>query len=132
MKYLLSLFLLCAAMPAAAQGLIPCTQWSFIHDAGATPATQFATAAGTTRQIGICGYMLVASGNAATFQLVYGTGTNCANGQTPLSPIIAISNSTSLVNRNPYIVENTPAGQGLCVIITGLGTIDATVYWTTF
>ena len=130
-KHLPLLALLLAPTTAAAQGPIPCNQWNFIHDAGATPMTQFVMG-DPLRRIGICGYTLIASGNAATFQLAYGTGTNCATGQTPLSPVIGLPNGCTLVNRNPDIVERTPPGQNLCAVATGSGTLDIIVYWAFF
>jgi hypothetical protein len=134
-KYLLLALalLLAAPTPAAAQGAIPCNQWSIIHDVGATSLTQLIPA-GATQRIGLCGYAMVASVAAAELQLAYGTGTNCGAGTTNISPVITLPVGGTFVNRSENIVERAPAGNTVCFVSTSaVGSVmDAIVYWTYF
>jgi hypothetical protein len=134
-KYLLltlALLLLGVPTPAAAQGAIPCNQWSIIHDVGATSLTQLIPAP-TNQRIGLCGYAMLASVMPAELQLVYGTGANCATGTVNLSPVILLPAGGSFINRSGNIVERTPANNAVCFVSTGqTGTMDAIVYWTYF
>src|SRR6516165_1122444 len=90
---LLLLALALWAGPARAQGVggqvISCNQWA-----------QASVAAGTTRMvvgvvgkvINICGFVFSSTG-AATGQLVYGTGANCASNQVVATPVWNITGS---------------------------------------
>jgi hypothetical protein len=134
-KYLLlALALLIAApTPAAAQGAIPCNQWSIIHDVGATSATQIIPAMAGQR-IGLCGYAMVATMLTAELQFIYGTGVNCGTGSVNISPVITLPVGGTFVNRSENIVERAPAGNAICFLSTSAvgATMDAILYWTYF
>lgn len=114
--------------PALAQ--TPCDSWSVATATGATGPTEIIPAA-SGKRIYLCGYVLTAKTNALDFQLVSGTGTNCADNAAPLTPPIALANGGTLVNRMPWTVgEYTPPGYALCAVTTGTGELAGTLYWT--
>jgi len=57
------------------------------------------------------------SGTTPTFSLVYGTGSNCAAGQTVLIQAFATPVNTLFAFAGPVAV--TPASQALCYLQTG-------------
>lgn len=116
---------------APAEGQRLCDHSSFIRSVGATPATEFVAGIADQR-IYVCGVVLTAQGNAAAFQVVGGTGTNCGTGQKAVTNVYQLSSGGVLANRIPFTGEFTDVGQALCAVVTGSGTIDATVYWTQF
>jgi hypothetical protein len=134
-KYLLLALalLLAAPTPAAAQGVIPCNQWSIIHAVGPVAATQLIPAP-TNQRVGLCGYAMVASVLAATLQLSYGSGINCATAPANISPPITLAVGGVLVSRTDYIMERAPANNAVCFVATSgaTGVMDAIVYWTYF
>jgi hypothetical protein len=124
-----ALLFLLATMPAAAQRA--CDRASFVDAVGATPAAEF-VAAVTGQRVYICGVVLTATANAAGFRLVSGTGANCGTGQANVTNIMQLPVGGILVNRIPVTGEATEIGHALCAVVTGTGTINATVYWTQF
>jgi hypothetical protein len=66
-----------------------------------------------------CGY-IVTAGAAGTFQLVTGTGTNCAVGQTPLTGAFTTLTGTPLPYIGGMMVLKVPVSQAVCGITTGL------------
>lgn len=65
-------------------------------------------------------YIVSVSGTAPTFSLVYGTGANCATGQTVIFPAIATATTAGTIYPfpgQPFIV--IPAGQALCYLDAG-------------
>lgn len=115
--------------PAKAQRL--CDRVSFVTGVGATPVTEFVPASGQLR-VYLCGYMLTATGNAATFQVFSGSGTNCATNKQAMTNVVALPNGGNLVNRLATPTQSTPQGEAMCAEVTGTGTISATVYWAQF
>ena len=95
-----------------------------------TSATQIiALSAG--KKIFVCTMSLFGSGGTTpTFQLVYGTGSNCATGQTALTPAIPFSAaSTSYQFPSPTTV--TASANELCYLQTGtLPTVDYVITYT--
>jgi hypothetical protein len=87
---------------------------SVIYDASTNGVTQLVVAGGT---ILICGYAILLGGTATAVGLVYGTGTNCANGQTSLTPAWALQSAgnTIIESHNVFAGIAVPAGNALCV-----------------
>jgi hypothetical protein len=108
-----------------------CDRASFVDAIGATPTAEFVPGAPGQR-VYICGVVLTATGNAAGFRLVSGTGTNCATDTANMTNVYQLPNGGVLVNRIPFTGETTAIGHALCAIVTGTGTVNATVYWAQF
>jgi hypothetical protein len=95
----------------------PCAnpQATLVSVTGATStnnATQIVALSGTTK-IFICSMTVVGvSGTSPTFSLVYGTGTNCATGQTTLVQAFSTTANQSYLFQGPVAVS--PAGNAVC------------------
>lgn len=83
--------------------------------AAATALTQ-QIALSATKAIYICGLTFVTAATS-TFQLEYGTGTNCAGSPTLLSGQYLASSTVSTPANTTIMV--TPVGQALCAVTTG-------------
>jgi hypothetical protein len=63
----------------------------------------------------VCGYKVVAGGTVSV-RLIYGTGSNCATGQTGLEGAIPLVANSGFLEPNTGAVQTkTPAGQALCI-----------------
>lgn len=81
-----------------------------------TAATQIIALSGTTK-VYLCSLIVGAvSGTTPTFSLVYGTGTNCAVGQTQIVPPVSTA-VTQYGFINP--IGLTPAGNAICYLDGG-------------
>lgn len=68
---------------------------------------------------------------ADTVGFVYGTGTNCATGQNPLTGVMALgTNSTASMGSGGGIILIVPQGQAFCIVTTGATT--GFVAWAQF
>jgi hypothetical protein len=124
------------AAPALAQGVSPnqmfgCNQSAQYAGTAGTVQLVAAAANGTAR-IYVCGFTVTA-GVAATFQFEYGTGTNCATSPQAITPAFGLPANGSVVDDHAFYAGITPvpAGQNLCVVITG-GPAPMIVYYTQF
>jgi hypothetical protein len=125
---LLAAALLAAIVPAAAQSPVPLTACnkSQFYDANTNGATQVVPAGGPVL---ICGFVMIASGTV-NVGLVYGTGTNCATGQTKITPAFQFTAQTGLSDPSPYFRGmNAPGGNALCVLTSGGVAVQAIVYY---
>lgn len=125
----LASFLILMVTPAHAQRA--CDRASFVDAIGATPATEFVAAVDGQR-VYVCGVVLTATGNAAGFRLISGTGTNCGTDTANVTQLYQLPNGGSLVNRIAFVGPSTPINHALCATVVGTGTINATVYWAQF
>jgi hypothetical protein len=83
---------------------------------GGSTVQQVATA-NAGANIYVCGYVIDATGSAATFTLAYGTGANCGTGTTNVSPAFQGSGQgASFADHATFAFVTLPAGQNLCVI----------------
>jgi hypothetical protein len=111
---------------------IACSR-SVLYDASTNGATQL-VASGST--IYICGYK-IATNAAINVGLVFGTGTNCATGQTKITPAFAFAANTAGIGS---IGEDTqqfrgltvPPGQALCINTSAGSAVQAIVYFDQF
>jgi hypothetical protein len=126
MKLLLCALIVCgcAAAEVNSSGVSgnPCvdpraTIQSIALNASTTSAVQIIALSGTTK-IYPCSITVLGGGTTPTFSLVYGTGTNCATGQTTLTTAIAIPTAAP-AQTFPSPVGATPAGQAVCTLLTG-------------
>lgn len=132
MKSLLAAFFLCAlASPAFAQampnnlGTFACNR-AATYDASTSGATQLVAANGP---ILICGYTIHAAGTA-NISLVYGTGTNCAAGQTKVTPAFQLTTGINIEDTSPFWRGlDAPAGQALCINSSAAVAVQAIVYY---
>jgi hypothetical protein len=68
------------------------------------------------QSIYICGWHVTStSGTTTTFQLEYGTGSNCGTGTQVLTPPLNVTLSAPSADHIDYASMQTPAGQALCV-----------------
>lgn len=88
MKLLVFLIILCAPLLAQRQGPYDCTQSYSSNVITASGATQLVAAPAANQHIRICyvSIFVVQPASAANFGLVSGTGSNCATGQSNLTP----------------------------------------------
>lgn len=106
------------AVQQISTGLNPCQNPNVtIHSVSAatsgTSASQIIAASGTT-QIFICSLSVIGgSGTSPTFGLVYGTGTNCATGQTTLIANFSTTAAAMYSFAGPPVAV-TPASQAVC------------------
>lgn len=79
----------------------------------------------------VCGWDVTATA-AGTFQLIQGTGATCGTGTTTITAAHSMTGTNTIVSwGNPGKVSLTP-GNGLCVVITGTGPVQWTVYYAVF
>jgi hypothetical protein len=126
-----ALFALLAPASALAQG---CNKTSIANFLGPSGPTEFVPAINNAR-VYLCGYVLSAYQQSLDFQIVTGTGVNCADNQTPVTPVIELPNGGVMVNRMPYVTgEITPIGNALCWKVSGgsSAALAVTVYWAQF
>jgi hypothetical protein len=126
LKLLLCVLIVCGCAGAEVNGSgvsgNPCvdsraTIQSIALNASTTSAVQIIALSGTTK-IYPCSITVLGGGTTPTFSLVYGTGTNCATGQTVLITAIAIPTAAP-AQTFPSPVGSTPAGQAVCTLLTG-------------
>lgn len=93
------------------------TLQSITNSTSGTSATQIIGLV-ALQKIYICSLNVVGvSGTTPTFSLVYGTGSNCAGGQTTLVTAFGTTAGTLYAFGNPVAV--TPAGQAVCYLNGG-------------
>jgi hypothetical protein len=116
-----------AATALATTGANPChnpfsTLQAVLVSTSGISATQIIAISGSTK-IYPCSLNVVGvSGTSPTFSLVYGTGTNCATGQT--SYLGAWTTTANTVY--PFVgpLPPTPAGQALCYLAGGTSPVQ--------
>ena len=97
--------------------------------AGFSGPTQIVAASTTGQRVLICGWQVTVSGGAnSNFQVITGTGTNCANNSVPITPAFNVG-STPLTTTFGYAVAQTPQNYALCVNVSSSNT--AVVIWGT-
>jgi hypothetical protein len=102
------------AQPVSPYGLLQCTNSTF-YDASTAGATQLVAALAGAR-IYVCGYTIDVGATATNISLVYGTGTNCATGQTGLTPVWNLPINGFMVDNIAAAPLVAPPGQALCVL----------------
>jgi hypothetical protein len=122
------LVFLLAAHGALAQK--PCNLFRSSTTTGAQAITEKVPAVAGKR-IYLCGWVLIANSmQPLVFELVTGTGTNCASNQTVLLNTITMPANSIMVNRIPYASgESTPPGQAVCLQTTGSATATISSIW---
>lgn len=142
-KLLLALLLaLATAVPAAPSkaqllpqgpvGVAYCTKSVFGQITGIQAATTI-IAGVANQQIYICGTNLDTTTGTQTFQLVYGTGTNCATGQTTITPVWTIPSNANIVDHTVYAYISIPAGNSVCnITTTATNVLEWVVYYGQF
>lgn len=119
-------------LPQGPVGVAYCTKSVFGQITGVQAATTIiAGVAG--QQIYICGTNLDTTTGTQTFQLVYGTGTNCATGQVAATTTYTIPANANIVDHIPYAAISVPAGNSVCsVTTTATNVLQWTVYYGQF
>lgn len=86
--------------------------------------------AGTT-SISLCGWAYNSGGATSTAQLKLGTGTNCGTGTADVTPAVSLGINGSYVDHVTFAFQSLPVGTDLCLVTTGTGPAQVTVYYTT-
>jgi hypothetical protein len=132
-RFVLALVLaLGLASPAFPQGVGPQTllcNKAFQVSQGATALTKVVSNV-PSQQISLCGWALNAGAAAATAQLEYGTGTNCATGTTAITPAISLGVNGTYVDHSTYVNQSVPQLADLCLVTTGTGPMQVTIYYS--
>lgn len=109
-----------------------------IYDAATSGATQL-VALTSGKTIYVCGFQFSTSqASAVNVGLVYGTGTNCATGQTKMTPAyplqaVASSGPIGLVAMTPgFTGLRTAASNALCINTNAAASVQAVVWYTQF
>jgi hypothetical protein len=135
MKTFLAAILLCAISGHDALAQKMCDKFRSSTTTGAQAITEKVPAVAGKR-IYICGWVLIAnSSQPLSFDLLTGTGTNCATNQTELLNNITMPPNSIMVNRIPYASgESTPPGQAVCLRTTGgaQATVSSIWYYAQF
>jgi hypothetical protein len=99
-----------------------------IYDASTNGKTELkALTAGRT--IYVCGYTIMASGTVSV-SLVYGTGTACATGETPMTPPWQLTTQVGLVDGAPFSRGlKTASANALCIKTSAGVSTQAIVYY---
>ena len=93
---------------------------------------QTQTVAGVAgRSIYICGWHVTNSGASGTFQLSYGTGSNCGTGNALVTPAFTVTSTAPATDHIDYAVVQVPAGNALC-INPSVATIAAIIWFAQF
>ena len=138
-----------AAVPAAARymagngsgnltGRLQCDGYAK-YDAATNGATEL-VALSSSKIIYVCGYAFTSSSSTAnTLKLVYGTGSNCATGQTAMTPGFVLQAAASTGPVGKVVPPNgdasglkTAASNALCVLTTAAQTAQVEVWYTQF
>lgn len=93
---------------------------------GVSGVTQILPAIANQRIV-ICGWQVTNTAVSGTIQLSYGTGSNCATGNTTLTPVMSVGN-TALTDHTGFAILQTPLSQALCAN-PSVATISA-IIWT--
>lgn len=119
-------------------GRLACDSYAF-YDASTNGATQL-VALTSSQVIYVCGYSMTSSSTTAnTLKLVYGTGSNCATGQTAITPGVILQASSSTGPTGKVIPPNgdlsglkTAASNALCVLTNAAAAAQVEVWYTKF
>lgn len=119
---------------AGSNGANPCANphanLAFFSTSATTNAATQMIALVAGQKVYVCSLSVIAGGVASsTFSLVYGTGSNCATGQTNLLPAFSIATANQLFAFS-YSFGLTPAGQALCYLMPAGTSPTATVALT--
>jgi hypothetical protein len=85
----------------------------------------------TGKVIYLCGWHVTAVA-ASTFKFSFGTGANCATGNTVLTPTFNVSTNAPSQDHVEFASISTLVSQGLCVTIGGTGPAQALAWFSQF
>lgn len=124
--------LLVGCFTAPAQAQVYCDQSAF-YDASTNGATQMVAAPGTNARIFMCGYVVFTGASATNVAIVYGTGTNCATGQTKITPAWQLPANGGLAENNAnYVGLLIPAANAICVLTSAGNAVQARISYKIF
>lgn len=116
-----------SAQVPAGPNPIYCNQ-RFQVSQGAVALTKIVTNV-SGKQITYCGWALNAGAATGTAQLQFGSGTNCGTGTTALTPAISLGINGTYVDHPPIGGFSLSRGIDLCLVTTGTGPMQVTVYY---
>lgn len=111
---------------ATAQG-VDCRS-SVVYDASTNGSTKLVTGA-STKTVYVCGFTLMAGGTV-NVSLVYGTGTNCATGETAATPAFQMVAQTNITDSSVFWRGlSAPIGKDLCIKTSAGVAVQAILYY---
>jgi len=82
--------------------------------------------------IRVCGYNFIANGTVAV-QMIYGTGTACATGETDLTGAYNLTAQSGIVVQSPFWTGMATApGNALCIELSGAIQVSGVVFYTQY
>lgn len=131
-RALAGLFLLLASLsPALAQSVGPAPLYcnlSFAVSQAATGLTKIVSSV-SAKQISICGWAFNSGAATSTAQLEFGSGTNCGTNTTALTPVIPLGINGVYIDHTNVASRSLNQGLDLCLVTTGTGPAQVTVYY---
>jgi hypothetical protein len=118
-----------AAGTAALTAPISCTDTAVISTASSGNVQLVALT--TSETVYVCGWSVVATGTVAV-QLIYGTGSACATGETDLTGAYPLVANGGLVDRGDFAVMRAAASNALCIELSGAVQVDGVLYYTKY
>lgn len=85
-----------------------------------------------TQQITLCGWAINGGAATGTAQLKSGTGTNCGTSTATLTPPISMPINGTYVDHNVFAFQSLNQAVDLCLVTTGTGPTQITVYYGLF
>jgi hypothetical protein len=134
-RLLLLLAILLAPAIASAQAVGPsgpaCNK-SFQVSQAATILTKVVSGV-ANQSISLCGWSANSGGAASTWQLQYGTGTNCGTGGTAITPVYSLAiNGVQIDHQGSAFISlaGGAAPADLCLVTTGTGPLQIMIYYS--
>lgn len=111
-------------------GLVGCNSSAKIDTASAGNVELVALSGSTV--IRVCGYNFIANGTVAV-QMIYGTGTACATGETDLTGAYNLVANSGIVVQSPFWTGMAgAAGNALCIELSGAVQVSGVVFYTQY
>src|SRR4249920_2197070 len=121
MKYLLAVIAL-LALTSGANAQHACDRMVGFKHAIPTGPVEIVPAVANQR-VYYCGFTITAKGNTLDLILTTGTGTNCADNNTPLTPRMEFPNDFALSSRQESVGPYSESGYAMCLQTIGQGTL---------
>ncbi len=85
----------------------------------------------SSETIYVCGWSVVATG-AVAVQLIYGTGSACATGETNLTGAMPLAANGGFVQQSPYRIWTAAVSNAVCIELSGAVQVDGYINYTKF
>lgn len=86
----------------------------------------------SSQQVRVCGYNFIAGGDVDV-QLIFGTGTACATGETDLTGPYDLTTNSGIVVQSPYWTGMaSDASEALCIELSGAVQVSGVLFYTQY